>query len=162
MRPDKRELSNVVFGAIVLALVGTAAGLAFNRMRPSGLSLNATGPLCPPAQAKYTTLDAAAAAFGSKAAVFVDARTPEEYATGHIPGAIDLPLTDFDSVFPALREQLARAPGVITYCDGPDCRAAEYLGDRLLNEGLESVEVLPEGFLAWEAAGYPVAVGDVP
>jgi rhodanese-related sulfurtransferase len=162
MRLDKRELWSVVLGAIVLILVGTSAGLAFNRVRPSGLPFHTTAPLCPPPQAKYTTLDEAAAAFESKAAAFVDARSAPEYATGHIPGAIDLPLMDFDSAFPPLRERLESAPLIITYCEGADCRAAEYLGDRLLREGLKSVEVLPEGFPAWEAAGYPVAVGDMP
>ncbi|HEX5498527.1 MAG TPA: rhodanese-like domain-containing protein, partial [Thermomicrobiales bacterium] len=39
------------------------------------------------------TLDAVKAALGKPDVILVDARTPHEYAAGHIPGAVDIPFT---------------------------------------------------------------------
>ena len=164
MASDKREPRRVAVGAILLVMVGSGCGLAFNSLRPSGLRLNTTGPLCKRSQpqAKFTTLDDAAAALQAGAALFVDARPAEEYAEGHIQGAISLPFTEFDDVFPTVRPQLEAASLIITYCSGEECRASEFAADRLVEMGLEAVEILPEGFGAWEAAGYPVATEEEP
>ncbi|MFQ6098268.1 MAG: rhodanese-like domain-containing protein [Armatimonadota bacterium] len=162
MTPHRREFRRVALGAIGLFLTGIACGLVLNWVHPLGHALGSNQPVCPPPKAKFTTLEAAAQAFEAGAALFVDARAAEAYAEGHIPGAISLPLIDFDEVFAHVRERLRAAPRIITYCSGADCRASEYLGDRLVEEGFEAVEILPEGFPAWEAAGYPVAVGEEP
>jgi rhodanese-related sulfurtransferase len=84
------------------------------------------------------------------APVVIDVRTPEEYATGHIPGALNIP---FDQVAQRISE--VEAPhGVALYCMvGPRARKGE---SALLSAGYTSVLHLEGGLAAWQAAGLPV------
>jgi phage shock protein E len=84
------------------------------------------------------------------APVVIDVRTPEEYASGHIPGALNIP---FDQV--ARRISEVDAPhGVALYCMvGPRARKGE---TALLSAGYTSVLHLEGGLAAWQAAGLPV------
>jgi phage shock protein E len=87
------------------------------------------------------------------APVVIDVRTPEEYATGHIPGARNIP---FDEIADRIAE--VEAPhGVALYCMvGPRARKGE---SALLAKGYTSVLHLEGGLAAWQAAGYPVEQG---
>jgi rhodanese-related sulfurtransferase len=84
------------------------------------------------------------------APVVIDVRTPEEYAAGHIPGALNIP---FDQVADRISE--VDAPhGVALYCMvGPRARKGE---TALLSVGYTSVLHLEGGLAAWLAAGLPV------
>jgi rhodanese-related sulfurtransferase len=84
------------------------------------------------------------------APVVIDVRTPEEYASGHVPGAVNIP---FDQVAQRIAE--VEAPhGVALYCMvGPRARKGE---SALLAAGYGSVFHLEGGLAAWQAAGLPV------
>ena len=84
------------------------------------------------------------------APVVIDVRTPDEYAAGHIPGALNIP---FDQVADRISE--VDAPhGVALYCMvGPRARKGEIA---LLSAGYTPVLHLEGGFAAWQAAGLPV------
>jgi 3-mercaptopyruvate sulfurtransferase SseA len=56
------------------------------------------------------SLKQAKEAFANGEALFVDARDPTFYELGHIPGAVNLPLRDFELVFPEVKERLLEAP----------------------------------------------------
>ena len=93
------------------------------------------------------------------AAVFIDARSPEEFAAGHIPGAVSLP---FDLVYedPTLLEQLETGDRpIVTYCDGSECDLAENLAFVLIDAGHRKVLVYEGGTLAWTAAGENLSTG---
>ncbi len=77
-------------------------------------------------------------------------RTAEEYASGHIPGALNIP---FDEVAERIGE--VDAPhGVALYCMvGPRARKGE---TALRTAGYEKVLHLEGGLAAWKAAGLPV------
>jgi rhodanese-related sulfurtransferase len=92
-------------------------------------------------------------------ALFIDAREPDFYELGHIPGAVNLPVVNFDLVFPKLKEQLLEAGRVITYCGGASCDTSVELTEKLLFEGLPYVEIFTGGMQQWEATGQPVARG---
>ena len=84
------------------------------------------------------------------APVVIDVRTSEEYASGHIPGALNIP---FDQVAQRIFEIEARH-GVALYCMvGPRARKGE---SALLDAGYTSVLHLEGGLAAWQAAGLPV------
>lgn len=92
----------------------------------------------------------------SGAAVIVDAREPEEYAAGHIRGAINLP---YDTAVsdPALLEALDTAGRpIITYCGGGTCEVSLSLAEELIFAGHDRVAVYIGGFPEWEQSGYPV------
>jgi rhodanese-related sulfurtransferase len=84
----------------------------------------------------------------------LDVRPPEEYAAGHIPGALSVPL-------PELARQLARLPKrqeVVAYCRGPYCVMAIEAVRQLRAKGFKAVR-LEEGVLDWAALGHAVERG---
>ena len=83
------------------------------------------------------------------APLVIDVRTAEEYSSGHIPGAVNIP---FDQV--AQRFGEVHAPnGVALYCMvGPRARKGE---SALLAAGHTAVLHLDGGLAAWQQAGFP-------
>jgi rhodanese-related sulfurtransferase len=84
------------------------------------------------------------------APVVIDVRTTEEFESGHVPGAVNIP---FDQVAARIGE--VDAPhGVALYCMvGPRARKGEAA---LLAAGYENVLHLEGGLAAWKSAGLPV------
>ena len=77
--------------------------------------------------------------------VLVDVRPPEEYAAGHIEGAISVPLTE-------LERRLGELPGdreVIAYCRGPFCAYAHEAVRRLTAAG-RPARRLDAGWPEWK------------
>ena len=150
--------------AIVIILISGVLGIAVNAFRADGIPLverwqekvlneQLTGGL--PA----VSLKQAKEAYASGEALFVDARDPGFYEMGHIPGAVSLPVSDFDLIFPTLKEQLLAAPRLITYCDGASCEMSVELTEKLLFAGLEYIEIFTGGIQQWQGAGQPIEEG---
>lgn len=81
----------------------------------------------------------------------IDVRPPEEYAAGHVPGALNIPLEQ-------LEQQLGRLTSdreVVAYCRDPYCLLAYEAVSRLRRQGI-AARPLREGFAGWQHAGYPV------
>jgi rhodanese-related sulfurtransferase len=88
---------------------------------------------------------------GRESVFVVDLRTPAEFAAGHIPGAVSLPLTTFED---RLRE-IPRTRPVLLYCHCP----LEAIADTyqlLFRLGYRNHAVLADGFAGWAARGHPV------
>jgi rhodanese-related sulfurtransferase/DNA-binding MarR family transcriptional regulator len=81
----------------------------------------------------------------------VDVRPKEEYAAGHLPGAINIPLTDLEENV----KTLPRNREVIAYCRGPFCLLSFEAVARLRDRGL-AARRLETGFPEWKVAGLPV------
>jgi rhodanese-related sulfurtransferase/DNA-binding transcriptional ArsR family regulator len=87
-------------------------------------------------------------------AVVLDVRPTTEYAAGHIPGAVSVPLEE-------LEQRLGELPGdveVVAYCRGAYCVLAYDAVDRLTAAGRRARR-LHEGMLEWRLAGLPVEDG---
>ena len=84
----------------------------------------------------------------------IDVRPEDEYAAGHLPGALSLPLARLrgDAQVPAGDGPL------LVYCRGRYCLSA-LEGVRLLARGRREVRRLPFGVSEWKAAGYALEVG---
>ncbi|HEX4823199.1 MAG TPA: rhodanese-like domain-containing protein [Candidatus Polarisedimenticolaceae bacterium] len=97
--------------------------------------------------------------FDAKAATFVDARDPEEYAGGHIPGAVSLP-GEQATTDPARLEKFdPRGKPIIVYCGGGTCELSMNLGFALVAAGKHKVLVFTGGWPEWSGASYPVEKG---
>ena len=84
--------------------------------------------------------------------VILDVRPHEEFAAGHIPGAISIPVQE-------LPDRLAELPAdveVVAYCRGAYCVFAHDAVRLLTAHGRRAVR-LEEGLLEWRLAGEPVA-----
>jgi rhodanese-related sulfurtransferase len=88
--------------------------------------------------------------------VLVDARSREEFAAGHIPGAVSLPYREIDET---TVEMLPPDQLVITYCWGPACNAATKAAAALAGLGYRVKEMLG-GLEYWRNDGYAVEVSE--
>jgi rhodanese-related sulfurtransferase len=83
----------------------------------------------------------------------LDVRPAEEYAAGHIPGALSIPLAD-------LGARLAELPAdqeIVAYCRGAYCVLAHDAVRLLAAHGRTALR-LADGMLEWRLADLPVAV----
>ncbi len=81
----------------------------------------------------------------------IDVREPDEFARGHLPGAVCVPAGLLDSV---AAQWPADAETVVVCWSGQRAGAA---AERLRSMGLRRVDVLEGGTRAWQSAGLPVA-----
>ena len=86
--------------------------------------------------------------------VVLDVRPAEEYAAGHIPGAVSIPLGDLERRL----ERLPRAAEIVAYCRGPFCLLASEAVELLRTNGFQARR-LEDGLPEWRLAGLPVATG---
>ena len=63
-------------------------------------------------------LDEAARLFDQKTALFLDARSQDQYLSGHIRGALNLPWQEVDRYFMDMADRLEGSEAIVTYCDG--------------------------------------------
>ena len=83
--------------------------------------------------------------------LFVDVRTPEEYDSGHVPGAVNIPRDQLPSRFAELESARDR---LVVYCErGPRAVAA---AATLVSEGFTNVRHLTGDMAGWRAAGLPI------
>lgn len=147
----------------ILVAVGVAVGLTFNAVSPQGVPV-AGGQeqrLEKDGIHKFT-LEELRAAAQKPGTVILDARDPEEYQLGHIPGALNLPADTFITAYPPLAKTLAGAKSIITYCSGPGCLKSEIVAKKLVEEeGMKDgrVGMFEAGFPAWMRAKLPIATG---
>lgn len=91
--------------------------------------------------------------------VLLDARTEEEAARGHLPGAVLAPRSIEKRALVALEMPVARErPPIAVYDDGRGA-AAGRIAQQLVEAGYADVKVLEGGLRAWKAGGRTVATG---
>jgi rhodanese-related sulfurtransferase len=88
--------------------------------------------------------------------VLVDARSPEAFARGHVPGAISFPHRTMSAE--AAARLLPPGTPVVTYCDGVHCNASTKAAARLAALGYAVKEML-DGLDGWRRDGFPVEEG---
>lgn len=103
------------------------------------------------AQGQISTIDVADLAARMKAGTIelVDVRTPQEFAAGHIPGAVNMPLGNFD-------------PAALPHVEGKETVLYCHSGNRsgkaasMVAATGENAVHLAGGITAWQGAGEPV------
>lgn len=79
----------------------------------------------------------------------IDVRTPEEFSSGHIAGAVNIPVTSLESAL----SQVPRDVPVVVYCRSGNRSAS---ASRILqNAGYSTVYDLG-GIMEWTNSGYPL------
>lgn len=81
----------------------------------------------------------------------LDVRPPEEYASGHLPGAINIPLVDLEKHL----NEFVPAQEIVAYCRGPHCVLAFDAVARLREQGIDARR-LDGGLPEWKLEGLPV------
>jgi rhodanese-related sulfurtransferase/DNA-binding transcriptional ArsR family regulator len=81
----------------------------------------------------------------------IDVRPIEEYAAGHVPGAMNIPLSELENHL----DQFDPEQEIVAYCRGPHCVLAFDAVARLREKGFKA-QRLQDGFPEWKTAGLPV------
>ena len=81
----------------------------------------------------------------------LDVRPPEEYAAGHVPGAVNVPLSELEHYM----NELDSEQEIVAYCRGPHCVLAFDAVASLREKGLKARR-LEDGYPEWKTAGLPV------
>ena len=149
---------------LALVILSAVAAVAVNALRPDRLPLVGDWSVA----ARITTstgermdisLDEAQKLFFTHAAVFIDARSEEDYARGHIQNARSLPWHEVDLRFMGVTEELDLEMPIVTYCDGETCELSHNLALFLRDAGFLNTRVLVNGWALWQQADLRVESG---
>lgn len=90
-------------------------------------------------------------------AVVIDVRPADEFAAGHLPGAISIPMAELAKRMSGLPKQSE----VVAYCRGPYCAMSADAVRRLRRAGYRARR-LPDGPIQWALSGDRTATGGTP
>jgi ArsR family transcriptional regulator len=83
----------------------------------------------------------------------LDVRPPDEFALGHLPGAVNIPLRELE----ARLADLDPSQEIVAYCRGPYCVLSYEAVAALRTKGFKARR-LEDGFPEWRAAGLPIEI----
>lgn len=165
------KLKNVFFKFVLIILIGSLIGILNNSFSTSGIALvgswskriisdslivpGSYDAQDPPA----ISLSEAERSFQTKKVLFVDARLSEDFNSGHVAKAINLPYEDFEDNFPKVEKSLSSATELIIYCDGTECESSLFLARLLKDKGFQSIKIFFGGWKEWVQAGLPTEKG---
>jgi rhodanese-related sulfurtransferase len=92
-----------------------------------------------------------------KGVMIIDSRpAARQYDPGHIPGAVNIPDSQFD-------KQVAKLPAdkatlLLFYCGGVDCMLSHNSAFKAEKLGFTNIRVYPSGMPDWKAKGGPISV----
>jgi len=82
----------------------------------------------------------------------IDVRPEDEYQSGHLSGAVNIPIDKLDG----LLDTLPKDTEIVAYCRGPYCALSHSAVQTLLKHGYK-VRRFKDGYPEWKAAGLPIA-----
>lgn len=141
--------------AALLLLLGAVIGGGFNSLRRDGLpwcakaSPSQAGPGIP-----AVGVAEAWKGYREGRVQFIDARTPSEYAAGHLPGALSIP--EEGAAAQGDKLQIPEGREIVIYCSDPACPKSARLADLLGRRGVKGLRIMPEGWVGWFDAGLPI------
>ena len=89
------------------------------------------------------------------AVTILDVRPKDEFALGHVPGAINIPLRVLESRL----SELDPSKEIVAYCRGPYCVLSYEAVSALRKRGFRALR-LEDGLPEWRAAGLTVVTGN--
>src|SRR6266540_1727382 len=89
------------------------------------------------------------------AVTVLDVRPEDEFALGHLPGAVNIPLRALE----ARLSELNPSQEIVAYCRGPYCVLSYEAVAALRARGFK-VRRLEDGLPEWRAAGLPIVTGN--
>jgi len=81
--------------------------------------------------------------------IVLDVRPAEEYAAGHVPGAVNIPLQELEERL----DELGGNQEIVAYCRGPHCVLAFDAVARLREKGINARR-LEDGYPEWKTARF--------
>jgi rhodanese-related sulfurtransferase len=143
----------------ILILVACALGLVYTSATEKGMfarSVSTTkAQRADVPSPSMISLDEAKGMFEAGSAVFIDARHDFDFNLGHIRGALNVPLKDYDAKKSALNG-FPKDRQMIAYCDGAECNSSIELSVKLMKDGYKNVRIFYGGWREWRDAHLPI------
>ncbi|MDR3134580.1 MAG: hypothetical protein LBU69_00630 [Deltaproteobacteria bacterium] len=134
-------------------------GLAVNALRTQGelpLGWRPGAPSPVGGVTEITGLEALEALMAQPGSTILDARDPDLYRLGRIPGALSLPTAELDQLLGPFLAQANPLNPVIAYCSESLCPLAGRLATALAEGGHKNVYLYSPGFDRWAELGRPI------
>jgi len=165
----RREVTRLLGACAGLLALSAAVGSAVNTVRPGSSRLPWVGDwdrhietLAFRAGIPVTFLMGVRDRLRDPHLVLFDARTPDEYAAGHLPGALSLPIRDVDARIIDYIDRARMDSPILIYCEGLECEDGLALALKLREFGFEDLTLYPGGYEEWIAYGGVVTQGPAP
>jgi len=113
-------------------------------------------PVSPAPTAEITVAELAARLQSSHLPVVAEILGPQHFASGHLPGALNLPLEGFSEA--AQRALPNKAADIVVYCASATCQNSDIAARKLLALGYDKVRIFKGGKAAWKDAGLPLVM----
>jgi len=168
MENTNMQWNNIIKEMIFLLGISIIFAFTVNVFSPSGIALVGQWDESPGVVASNADSDVfsgeleikhvktAKQIYDKGTAVFVDARSLENFKNGHIKGAESLPLDQFDKFIEAFKKKYPANTFIVTYCSGRTCDDSHGLEQLLFDHGYVNVSIFIDGYHGWKAEGYPI------
>lgn len=151
-----RKVGEIAGQTTWLVLSGLLLALAWHAISGEGFLRNPAA-IASVAQSYYATfmpkltVEEVASRVANGEVLVVDARYAEDYAAGHVPGAINLSISLSPAEFRAKVADIPTDSQIVVYCQSGGCGFARDIGNQLALNGYRNVALFAEGWVAWEA-----------
>lgn len=92
---------------------------------------------------------------GNPGFTLIDARSPQMFAKGHVPGAINIP---HGKIIQSRMDTYDKSTLFVTYCAGPHCNGAARAAAKLAQLGFP-VKLMAGGITGWLDEGFTLEPG---
>ena len=144
----------------IILLAAAATAIAANALHPKRIAWfvarDVIYPPPTPEQAAAAIPREQVVAAIQQGAPVVDARKPDDFKEGHIPGAINIPADDPLPYMEALTARSLPEDLVIVYCGGDSCDDSKIVFDLLKGNGFQNIRLYFGGWKDWTEAGLDV------
>jgi rhodanese-related sulfurtransferase len=103
----------------------------------------------------HINLEEAKRLLAMKGVVFADARSKVEWDQSHIPGALPVPLNEFDKYYDLNKGKFQSAKVIVAYCHGVGCHLSDRACMMFQGKGHKNVVNFYAGWPAWSEAKLP-------
>lgn len=154
-------MKHILKDAVLLSIVSLVLAFAVNSISSNGIPLEGTWydnrhrvklevpPSYDPETDSLLSMQEAFTLWNDKKAVFLDTREPDEFAEGHIPGAINFPFEQWDDFWDKVEPFLSYDNTIVCYCGGLDCELSLFAAREFQAIGYPKSYVFFGGYDKW-------------
>jgi len=156
-------VKSIFFQSLIIIAASAILGFSANALNPNGVKIGArTGPGDTKSDTTFSVLQdeppdeplvigktKIKSLMNNDNIVLIDARLPEEYEQGHMPGAVNIPFERLGRHIEQM-DALPKDKWLVCYCGGPPCDLGELLAYELFNMGYQYVAIYQAGLDDWK------------
>ena len=143
--------------AFLILLLSAFAAFSYSYLFEKGIfakqELSKTKNIVPAPE--MVTLDSVKMYSEHHIGIFIDARHDFDFRRGHLPHAINIPLSEFEK-YSSLLQNFPHDTLLVTYCDGAGCNSSVKLAAQCAALGFSNVKIFYGGWNIWTGQNLPV------